>query len=85
MRISTSGWPADIQQQSHRIVTLRLAVQVNGCVGEASVLKSQPLRDAKLLNVDNFEDGCYFNDGNAEDCYFNDGQGANERPDAFKV
>ena len=31
------------------------------------------------FNVDIFEDGGYFNDGNAEDCYFNDGQGAIEK------
>ena len=48
------------------------------------------------MNVDNFENGCYFNDGNAEgcyhnhydfeeDCHFNDDQGVNETPDASKV
>ena len=33
------------------------------------------------FNVDIFEDGGYFNDGNEEDCYFTDDQGA----EALKV
>ena len=43
------------------------------------------LRVRIYFNVDNFEDGCYFNDGNAEDCYFTDGQRANETAGALKV
>ena len=37
------------------------------------------LETPSYFNVDFFEDGGYFNDGNAEDCYFNDGQGAIEK------
>ena len=43
------------------------------------------LRVRIYFNINNFEDGCYFNDGNAEDCYFTDGQGANEAGGALKV
>ena len=39
---------------------------------EVSFLNAHLLRDLKLFNVDNSEDCCYFNNGNAEDRYFID-------------
>ena len=39
---------------------------------KASVPKSPPLRDAKLL-IQLHEEDLYFNDDNFEDCHFNSG------------
>ena len=93
---SASGRPAMSDAASQDLCTLQLAVQVNRRVG--GVLLSQgstsfrrqaiyltTLRVRIYFNVDNFEDGCYFNDGNAEDCYITDSQRANKTAGALKV
>ena len=46
-----------------------------------SYLSNYTFEEASNLNVDIFEDGGYFNDGNEEDCYFTDDQGV----EALKV
>ena len=63
-------------------------------LAKASLLKTQPHLDVKLLIYLHFEQGCYFNDNDfaedwyynvnnfEEESYFNDGQRANETPDA---
>ena len=46
-----------------------------------SYLSNYTFEEASNFNVDIFEDGGYFNDGNEEDCYFTDNQGV----EALKV
>ena len=60
--------------------TLRLAVQVIGCVCEGLLPQVSTSEMPSYFNDGNAE-GCYLNVNNYEDCYFNDDQGA----DALKV
>ena len=74
------------------------SIALNNCLSkrtdlleEVSFLDTHLLRDLKLFIIDNSEDSCYFNNGNAEDCYFNDGNAegfyfnVDQGADALKV